>query len=86
MFAEVYTKPSCSYCVQAKALLEKRGVPYNEISAVDQRETLIERVLAETGNTPKSVPQIFIDGVCVGGYTDLVIFFDRKDAEVQEGE
>jgi glutaredoxin 3 len=71
--AEIYSKPNCPYCVKAKALLEKHNIPYREISAVDEREVLIERVEAAIGQPPKTVPQIFIDGRYIGGHDQLVI-------------
>lgn len=80
MHAEIYTKPNCPYCVKAKAIFEKRGFTYIEVSAVDQREPLIERVMAETGTTPKSVPQIWLDDQYVGGHDDLVKLLAALDA------
>ena len=62
MNAIVYSRDNCPYCVKAKHLLEKHGIAYEEISAVDHREALIERVEQATGNPPKTVPQIFING------------------------
>lgn len=72
MQVEIYTKDNCAYCVKAKHLLEKQGMEYFEISAVDLRDVLIERVKEATGNSPKTVPQIFIDGKYVGGHDQLV--------------
>lgn len=72
MHAEIYSKPSCPHCVQAKMLLDRNEIPYTEISAVDNRDALIERVTAATGSAPRTVPQIFIDGHYIGGHDDLV--------------
>lgn len=85
MQAEVYSKPNCPYCVKAKQLLERRRVEFTETSAVDNREQLIERVIASTGNPPKTVPQIYIDGEYVGGYDQLVEYFHRFDAAQDDG-
>jgi glutaredoxin 3 len=81
MQAEVYSRDNCPYCVKAKALLEKRGIPYTELDAVAQREQLIERVTADTGHAPRTVPQIYLDGKHVGGHDDLVAYFKRVDFE-----
>ncbi len=70
--AEIFTKDHCPYCTRAKALLEKHNIAYTEVSAVEHREALIERVTAVTGAAPRTVPQIFIDGQHIGGYDDLV--------------
>lgn len=51
----------------------KNDIDYSEISAVENREALIKRVTDVTGSAPRSVPQIFIDGVYVGGYDQLAV-------------
>jgi glutaredoxin 3 len=64
----MYTTPWCGYCRRAKALLEAKGIPYEEIDLDDDpafRQTLNER----TGGW--TVPQIVIDGRPVGGYAEL---------------
>jgi glutaredoxin 3 len=65
---QMYTTRWCGYCVRAKALLEQRGIPYEEISLDDDpnfRETIFEL----TGRW--TVPQILIDGEPIGGYVEL---------------
>lgn len=65
---QVYTTRWCGYCVRAKALLEQRGVPYEEISLDDDpdfRQTIFDL----TGRW--TVPQILIDGEPIGGYVEL---------------
>ena len=49
MIAEIYSKPDCSYCEKAKFLLMKNNIDYTEISAVDNRDALIQRVFEITG-------------------------------------
>jgi glutaredoxin 3 len=64
----VYTTRWCGYCVRAKALLEQRAIPYEEVSLDDDpafRTTLFEL----TGRW--TVPQILIDGKPIGGYVEL---------------
>ena len=64
----IYTTTYCGYCRLAKSLLERRGVPFQEIDCTgdpDAREWLIE----QTGQ--RTVPQIFIGGVPVGGFNEL---------------
>ena len=65
----LYTTQYCGYCVAAKNFLKARGLSWQEVR-VDldpgQRALMVER----SGRT--SVPQIFINGMHVGGYDDLV--------------
>ena len=64
----MYSTTWCGYCIRAKALLDRRGLEYEEIVMDDDpafRQTLLEM----TGRW--TVPQIFIDEVPIGGYTEL---------------
>jgi glutaredoxin 3 len=66
---EIYTTAICPFCDRAKALLRKKGISYDEIDVgadPDLRQAMVER----TGGR-RTVPQIFIDGVPVGGSDDL---------------
>ena len=66
---EIYTKPWCPYCRRAKSFLDKKGTSFNEIdiqAEPERRDEMIQR--ADGGHT---VPQIFIDGIHVGGCDDL---------------
>ncbi|OAM77805.1 glutaredoxin 3 [Devosia elaeis] len=65
---EIYTTPTCPYCHAAKALLAEKNVDYTEISVLDPalRETMTERAHGR-----RTVPQIFVGDVHVGGYDDL---------------
>jgi len=68
MKAVVWSKDTCPFCVQAKALLEARGIEYEErnVSKNWTREQLLEAV-----PTARTLPQIFLDGKHIGGFTDL---------------
>ena len=65
---EIYTTATCPYCFAAKALLTARQRSFEEIPVYvpDNRARMIERA-----NGRRTVPQIFIDGVHIGGYDDL---------------
>jgi glutaredoxin 3 len=65
---QMYTTRWCGYCVRAKALLESRGIEFEEIS-LDDDPAFRRRLLELTGGW--TVPQILIDGRRVGGYTEL---------------
>jgi glutaredoxin 3 len=65
---QVYTTRWCACCVRAKALLDSRGLDYEEIS-LDNDPSFRQRLLDLTGAW--TVPQILIDGHPIGGYTEL---------------
>jgi glutaredoxin 3 len=64
----MYTTRWCGYCVRAKALLESRGLRYEEIQ-VDDEPDFRQKLFALTGGF--TVPQIVIDGEPIGGYVEL---------------
>jgi glutaredoxin 3 len=74
----LYTTQWCGYCVRAKALLDSRGLAYEEVNVDDDanfRRTLLEL----TGGW--TVPQIVIDGRPIGGYTELWALDKRGELE-----
>ena len=68
MKAIVWSKDSCPFCTQAKALLDSKGIEYEErnVSQGWTREQLLEAV-----PNARTVPQIFLDEELVGGFTEL---------------
>ena len=72
--AIVWSKDQCSYCIQAKALLESRGIEYEERNINDgwDKEDLLAAV-----PTARTLPQIFLDEELVGGFTELKKRFDN---------
>ena len=64
----VYSTRWCGYCVRAKALLESKGIEYEEIS-LDDEPAFRKKLFDLTGGW--TVPQILIDGRPIGGYTEL---------------
>jgi glutaredoxin 3 len=74
---KMYTTQVCPFCVRAKALLKQRGVEAIEEIRVDldpqERQTMMEI----TGR--RTVPQIFIGSVHVGGCDDLIALDQRGD-------
>ena len=71
----VYTTQMCPYCVQAKRLLGERKIPYDEIDVSGDQARRDEMV--ERAGGRRTVPQIFIDGAHVGGYTELRALADK---------
>jgi glutaredoxin len=68
MKAIVWSKYNCTFCDQAKSLLAHRGIEFEERKIGDgwSKEELFEIV-----PTAKTLPQIFLDGEYVGGFTEL---------------
>jgi glutaredoxin 3 len=68
MKAIVWSKYHCPYCDQAKALLTQKGIAFEERKIGDgyTKEELLEAV-----PTARTVPQIFLDGQLIGGFTEL---------------
>jgi glutaredoxin len=68
MKATVWSKDNCIYCNHAKALLTQRGIVFEErkIGSGWSIEDLMAAV-----PTARTVPQIFLDGKLIGGFTEL---------------
>lgn len=79
---QVYTTPSCPFCVRAKLLLKARGIPFDEIDVSDDdraRTELVER------SGRRTVPQVFIDGRAIGGYEELADLDARQELAALAG-
>ena len=67
---EIYTKWGCPYCVRAKALLDGKGVAYEEYDVTlggPKRAEMEQRVPGA-----RTVPQIIVEGQALGGCDDIV--------------
>lgn len=64
----VFTKPGCSVCAKAKALLQSRNLALEEI--VVGRDTNLRGMRSVSGRL--TTPQVFINGKHIGGHDDLV--------------
>lgn len=69
----VYGKKGCPFCSMAKEELRLRGIPFDYIDLKDIGKTARE----VTGRDVKTVPQIYIEGEYVGGYDELMEYFNR---------
>jgi glutaredoxin 3 len=65
----VYTTEPCGYCRTAKALLDRRGIPYDEINLAKDADGRADLV-ALTGMM--TFPQVMLDGEPLGGFQELV--------------
>ena len=64
----IYTTSVCPYCVRAKALFDRKGLTYEEINVEEQQER--DKMVIKAGGR-RTIPQIFIGSVHVGGCDDL---------------
>jgi glutaredoxin 3 len=70
----MYSTEPCGYCRNAKALLQARGIRYQEINLAkdpDGRAELVRRTGLMT------FPQILVDGKPLGGFREL-LELDRR--------
>ena len=65
---QIYTTNWCPYCSAAKALLEQKGVTYDEIDVTDPQ---LRADMMQRAHGRRTVPQIFVGDTHVGGYDDL---------------
>ncbi|NMJ44234.1 glutaredoxin 3 [Roseomonas sp. JC162] len=66
---EIYVQDFCPYCARAKALLDRKGVAYEEIYAPNGSEARRQATERSGGRT--TVPQVFVNGQALGGSDDL---------------
>jgi glutaredoxin 3 len=65
----IYTRSWCGYCFRAKRLLEAKGVRFEEIDVDVDLER--EREMIQRSGGRFTVPQVFIDGIHIGGADEL---------------
>ena len=66
---EIYSTAVCPYCVAAKNLLKSRGLTWQE-RRIDI-DPAARAAMMEKAPSARTVPQIFINGVHVGGFDQL---------------
>jgi glutaredoxin 3 len=65
---EIYSTPTCPYCIMARNLLRKKKILFEEIDVANDPD---KRAWLRATTGRDTVPQIFIGGTPVGGYDDL---------------
>lgn len=75
MKAIIWSKDSCGFCEQAKKLLKMKNIEFEErnIQHGWTKEQLLEVV-----PHAKTVPQIFLNGKLIGGFSDLREYFQKN--------
>ena len=74
MKAVVWSKNNCAYCTQAKQLLQVKSIAFTERN-IDSTASIADLQLAVPG--ARTVPQIFIDGTLIGGFTELKTYLQK---------
>ena len=74
----VWSKVTCPYCDMAKTLLKNKGIVFEErmIGVGWTREQLLESI-----PNARTVPQIILNGVLIGGYEQLKAHFNKGNNE-----
>ena len=81
----IYSKPNCVYCDKSKALVKGLGMPYEEkMFGKDFKSP--EELYEAVGKQVRTMPQIKIDDVLIGGYNQLVEFLADKGLVNYKGE
>ena len=75
MKVEIYSKPACPFCVQAKNLAEQKGYQYT-YKMLDEDFTREE--LMEKFPTARTFPQIVVEGQSIGGFTEFKALVDKQ--------
>jgi glutaredoxin 3 len=75
MKARIYSTDWCGWCDSAKALLDQANLTYEEVFL--NTDENIEQFKKDCPGLT-SVPQIFIDGLYIGGYSDLVSYLENN--------
>jgi len=78
----IYTTNICPYCIMAKRLLDKKGASYIEIN-VDSQSGLREEMMRKTKR--RTVPQIYIGDLHVGGFDELHALEQQKKLDALLG-
>lgn len=66
---DVYTMDHCPYCERAKALLKERGIPFSEHRVPLEDDAAWDELYQRS--KMRTLPQVYVDGKIVGGYSDL---------------
>jgi glutaredoxin 3 len=74
----VYTKEACPYCRLAERFFTQKGIPFDNVDVSDD-PGLRDRLVELSGQ--RTVPQIFIRGTSIGGYSDLMALHGRGELE-----
>ncbi|XP_011700079.1 PREDICTED: glutaredoxin-C4-like isoform X2 [Wasmannia auropunctata] len=77
----IFSKTSCPYCKMAKKVFDSLKKPYTAIELDDRDDAQeIQDILNEITGA-RTVPRVFLNGVCLGGGTDVKKLYDSGELE-----
>lgn len=79
----IYGKENCPFCIRAKNLCKEKGVEHEYIDFIASGMSK-EDLEAIVGSPVKTAPQIFVDGVHIGGYVELVPLIQKYQLPTKE--
>lgn len=71
----IYTTKTCIYCNLAKKLLKDKNLKFTEIN-VEENLNILKELIKKTNH--KTVPQVFVNKIFIGGYTELCELLKNK--------
>ena len=80
----IYSKNNCVYCTKAKNLVKNLGLDYTE-KMMESFES-VDKMLEDIGKQVRQMPHIKIDGELIGGYNQLVEYFEKQGKVNFKGE
>ena len=80
---KIYRTTYCPYCDMAKNLFRKMDVEFEEIDVTS--DPAMRKKLVEMTGGLRTVPQIFIDGEPIGGYTDALALYQKGELQQKVG-
>ena len=82
----IYSKNNCVYCTKAKNLVNNLGLDYTEKSLEKDFGSDPSKMLEDIGKNVRQMPQIKINGDLIGGYNQLVEYFEKQGKVNYKGE
>ena len=80
----IYSKTNCVYCTKAKNLVKNLGLDYTE-KRLEEFES-VDKMLEDIRKNVRQMPQIKIDDELIGGYNQLVEYFEKQGKVNFKGE
>lgn len=77
MTVTVFTKPGCSHCTRAKAMLRDHGIAFEEVGLGHGLSTSTLRAVAGASTTP----QVFVNGSAIGGADELADWLGKREVK-----
>lgn len=85
MKVTIISSPTCQYCVMAKKYAEENGITGSNLDyRVIGKDIQMDEAVSLVGQPFRTVPQILIDGVLVGGYNDFVKHVNKKNFDSKD--